>query len=391
MNKYLRIGLLVAASVVVVVLVVTPPLVEKSMNQVRPLDGPEPSDAARTLHRSLMVGDLHADTSLWQRDMLERGHYGQVDVPRLLEGNVGLQMFTAVTRTPMGQNYNSNASDALDMITPLSMVQIWPIATWTSLTERALYQAQRLLQVVEENPEQVMMVRNRGELIDWLALHRKGQKVLGAMLGIEGSHALEGKLENVDRLRDAGFTMMGLQHFFDNELGGSLHGSSGAGLTEFGRQAVSKMLGRGVLIDVAHSSPQVVEDVLAMTDRGLIVSHTGFQGHCPTARNISDELMKKIAAEGGLIGVGFWEAAVCDATPDGIVSAMRYGIDLLGENHIALGSDFDGGVSTYFDTSQLVLLTDAMQRANFTEDEIRKVMGENMLRFLRAHLPHEDD
>jgi len=147
----------------------------------------------------------------------------------------------------------------------------------------------------------------------------------------------------------------------------------------------------GVLIDVAHSSPQVVEDVLAMTDRALIVSHTGFQGHCPTARNISDELMMKIAAEGGLIGVGFWEAAVCDATPDGIVGALRYGIDLLGENHIALGSDFDGGISTYFDTSQLVLLTDAMQRANFTEDEIRKVMGENMLRFLRAHLPHEDD
>jgi membrane dipeptidase len=390
-NKYARIGILVAASVVMVVLIVTPRLVDKSLNQVLPLTGPLPSNAARLLHRSMMIGDLHADASLWRRDLLERGHYGHVDIPRLLEGNVGLQMFTAVTRTPLGQNYDSNASDALDMITPLSIVQTWPLATWVNLTERALYQAKRLERVVEENPEQVMMVRNRGELIDWLALHRKGQKVLGVMLGIEGSHALEGKLENVDRLRDAGFTMMGLQHFFDNELGGSLHGESGVGLTEFGHQAVSKMLGRGVLIDVAHSSPQVVEDVLAMTDRALIVSHTGFQGHCPTARNISDELMQKIAAEGGLVGVGFWKGAVCDATPDGIVGALRYGIDLLGEDHIALGSDFDGGISTYFDTSQLVLLTDAMQRADFTENEIRKVMGENMLRFLRTYLPHEDD
>lgn len=391
MNKYARFFILALASIVVVVLVVTPPLVEKNSNRVQSHIGPEVSPAAIKLHKQLMVGDLHTDTLLWQRDFEERGHYGHVDIPRLLEGNVGMQMFTTVTKAPMGQNYEKNSAEALDLITLLAMVQTWSISTWTSRTERALYQAERLTAVAEGNPEQMLMVRNSGELIDWLARRRKGQKVIGVMLGTEGSHALDGELDNVDRLRDAGFIMMGLQHFFDNKLGGSLHGESGDGLTDFGRSAIQRMLARGVLIDVAHSSEQVVEDVLGMTDRGLIVSHTGFKGHCATPRNISDKLMQKIAANGGLIGVGYWDVAVCDPSPDGIVGAIRYGIDLVGSEHIALGSDFDGGTTTLFDTSQLVLLTDAMLRADFTEHEIRNVMGENMLRFLRTYLPHEDD
>jgi len=180
---------------------------------------------------------------------------------------------------------------------------------------------------------------------------------------------------------------MSLQHFFDNKLGGSLHGESGAGLTEFGRQAVDKMLASGIMIDVAHSAPQVVEDVLARSDAPLIVSHTGFYGHCKSARNISDELMQKIAANGGIIGVGYWDAAVCDANPKGIVAAMRYGIELVGEDHVALGSDYDGSIAAPFDSSELAALTHEMLEANFTEIEIRKVMGENMMRYLAKNLP----
>ena len=150
------------------------------------------------------------------------------------------------------------------------------------------------------------------------------------------------------------------------------------------------MLSLGIMIDVSHSSPRVVEDVLDMGEALLLVSHTGLYGHCRTPRNISDELMQRIAAKGGLIEVGYWDAAVCDFSADGIAAAIRYGIDLLGENHVALGSDFDGGVTTRFDTSELVLLTDAMLRADFSPREIRKVMGENMLRFLLTNLPDRD-
>jgi microsomal dipeptidase-like Zn-dependent dipeptidase len=141
-----------------------------------------------------------------------------------------------------------------------------------------------------------------------------------------------------------------------------------------------------MIIDLAHSSPAVVDDVLALTKRPVVVSHTGMRGVCPIDRNISDEQMKRIAQKGGLIGIGFWDS-VCDYTPDGIVKSIRYAIDLLGEDHVALGSDFDGSTRTTFDVSELAVLTQKMMDAGFTDSEIRKVMGENSVKFLEAYLP----
>jgi microsomal dipeptidase-like Zn-dependent dipeptidase len=267
------------------------------------------------------------------------------------------------------------------------LLQAWPVATWNSLTERALYQAGRLHAMAEQAPQQFQLILSGKDLETLLSRRASGETVVGGVLGTEGSHALDGELDNIDKLYEAGFRMMSLQHFFDNKLGGSLHGESGAGLTGFGRQAVDKMLARGIMIDVSHSAPRVVEDVLARSSAPLIVSHTGFYGHCQSPRNISDELMQKIAEDGGIIGVGYWDGAVCDATPRSIVTAMRYGIDLVGENHVALGSDYDGSIAAPFDTAELVVLTDEMLKANFSEAEIRKVMGENMMRFLRDNLP----
>jgi len=182
--------------------------------------------------------------------------------------------------------------------------------------------------------------------------------------------------------------MVGLQHFFDNRLGGSLHGESQSGLTDFGKRAVRAMQARGILIDVAHSSEATVHDTLQETGgAALIVSHTGFNGHCPSPRNISDETMAMIAEAGGLIGVGFWADVTCGEGIDAIVSAIRYGIDHFGLDHIALGSDWDGSVTTPIGAAQLPHLTQALLDKDFTEQEIHAVMGGNMARFLATHLP----
>jgi len=364
-----------------------PARLDGSMNTVIPHADYEFSAEARALHKSLVIGDLHADSTLWQRDLLESGDRGHVDIPRMREGNVAVQMFTSVTKSPSGLKYKNTISDARDNITSLAVLQAWPLATWNSLTERALYQAGRLHAMDEQAPKQFQLILSAKDLKTLLSRRANGETVVGGVLGVEGSHALDGELDNIDKLYEAGFRMMSLQHFFDNKLGGSLHGESGAGLTEFGRRAVDKMLARGIMIDVSHSSPRVVEDVLARSSAPLIVSHTGFYGHCPSPRNISDQLMQKIAKNGGIIGVGYWGGAVCEATPRSIVGAIRYGIDLVGENHVALGSDFDGSISAPFDISELIVLTDEMLKANFTETEVRKVMGENMMRFLRDNLP----
>ena len=364
-----------------------PGYVENGRNVVKD-HAPYPVSAeAQALHNRLTIGDWHADTLLWKRSLLDRADRGHVDLPRLIEGNVAIQMFTAVTKSPAGQNYDENTDDALDNITLLAAGQLWPPRTWGDLTERALYQAERLHGYADASDGQLRVITTRAELDQLLADRAAGQTVVGGLLGIEGAHALEGELANLDRLVAAGHRMIGLHHFFDNALGGSLHGQEAGGLTDFGRQVVQAVAARGLILDLAHSSPQVARDVLAMTDMPLVVSHTGIHGVCPVKRNFTDDLMQQIAATGGVVAIGYWADVTCDDSPAGVAAVIRAAIAALGEDHVALGSDFDGSVTTAFDTSELAALTQALLDAGLTEDQIAKVMGLNMIRVLRARLP----
>jgi len=362
-------------------------LVEKSQNKVISHEPYKISAKATKLHDTLLIGDLHADSTLWDRDLLELSDYGHVDIPRMLKGNLAIQVFTSVTKSPSGQNLHRNSDDATDSITQLAVVQAWPMDTWNSLAARAIFQAKKLASMEQRSPDKFQLILNQSDLKIFVERRNKGKTVVAGLLGTEGSHALDGELENIDILFDNGFRMMSLQHFFDNKLGGSLHGVSKAGLTEFGREALKIMQAKDILIDVAHSSEKVVDEVLKLSVKPLIVSHTGFYGNCKSERNISDELMIRIAKAGGIIGVGYWDLAVCDASPKGIVKAIRYGIELVGVDHVSLGSDYDGAIEEPFDVSELAVLTDEMLKVNFTENEIRKVMGENMIRFLLDNLP----
>ncbi len=390
MSKFYTISATVAMVCILMILIFMPPFLEKGRNKVVPHKPYAVSEQAQELHQQLLVADLHADSLLWQRDLSEHSSYGQLDLPRLQEGNVAIQMFTAVTKSPKGQNYNKNSKEATDNITLLALVQAWPPLTWESLLQRALYQAEKLHKLEKQNSQQLKIIGSSQSLAALLEQRQQGNQKIAGLLGIEGAHALEGKLENIKQLYDAGYRMMGLQHFFDNELGGSLHGQSGAGLTEFGREAVTEMNRMNIIIDVAHSSEQVVRDVLQLSDKPVVISHTGIKGVCNSSRNISDQLMQQIAAKGGLIGIGFWDA-VCDVSPAGIVKTIRYAIDLVGVEHVALGSDFDGSVQTPFDASELAVLTQTMLDQGFSETEIRRVMGENIRDFLLAYLPNNNE
>ena len=342
------------------------------------------SEAAAGLHRSLFVADLHSDSLLWKRDLAERATRGHMDVPRLHDGNVALQVFSATTKSPKGQNYEENTADS-DQLTGLVMAQLWPPRTWGSIYERAVYQLEKLQDLAARTD--LSLVTSKRDVEELVAARVAGEQTIGAVYLIEGGHPLEGDVDKLDQLYDQGLRIIGLTHFFDNELGGSLHGISGAGLTDFGRQVVERANELGLIIDIAHSSPTMVREVLAMSDRPLILSHGGLKGHCDTARNLSDELMLEFAGHGGLLGVGFWDAAVCDPSPAGVVGALRYAIDLLGVEHVALGSDYDGATAVTFDIGEIAVLTDEMLRQGFTEEEIRLVMGENVQRFILENLP----
>lgn len=382
LNSLLFIVILVASA-----LMLLPTMLDKSMNPVSEHAPFVVSEEAQALHNTLIVGDWHADSALWNRDLKKTYDYGHADIPRLQAGNVALQMFTTVTKSPSGQNYDSNETGANDNITALAIVQRWPIKTWSSLFERAMYQANKIKDLEKRDPENFMLIESQYDLGIFLLKRVNNPKMVGGLIGTEGSHALDGNLDNVERLYENSFRMMSLQHFFDNKLGGSLHGTSGAGLTEFGRQAIDEMQRLDIIIDVSHSSENVVKDVLSISNQPLVISHTGFNGYCESPRNISDSLMVEIAEKGGLIGVGFWDAAVCDNTPRSVAEAIIYGISLIGAEHVALGSDFDGTITPGFDTSELVAITHELLELGLGKEEIRKVMGENMLSFLQENLP----
>lgn len=363
---------------------VVPRVVDKRLNKT--LAPTFVSQRARDLHRSLSVADLHADSLLWGRDLVARNSRGHVDIPRLIDGNVALEVFSMPTKTPRGLNIQRNTGDS-DQIFWLALAQRWPISTWNSLTERALYQSGRLQDMAERSRGRFVVVRSSQELSTYLQRRQHETGITAGILSIEGAHALDGQLENLDRLYDAGYRMISPAHFFDNEFAGSSAGLKKAGLTEKGRELIARMERKRMIVDLAHSSNQTIDDVLAIATRPVVVSHTGVKGTCDNNRNLSDAQIRAIAQRGGIIGIGYWPTATCGHDAKAIARALRHATAVGGVEHIALGSDFDGAIEAPFDATGVVQITDALLNEGFTEGEIRLVMGENMLRFMRENLP----
>jgi microsomal dipeptidase-like Zn-dependent dipeptidase len=365
-----------------------PAYLESSINRVDGKPLAPVSAEARALHKTLQIVDLHSDTLMWDRDLLKQADRGHEDLPRLQGGNVALQLFSSVTKSPRGQNYDGNTGDT-DNITPLVVAQLQPPRTWTSLLQRSLYHSEKLDRAVAGSSGALGKVDSAASLDALIAARASGaadKRPVGAMLTIEGLQNLEGKIENLDRLYAAGFRMAGLTHFFDNDVAGSMHGVKKGGLTPLGRKAIAAMEDKGMIVDIAHCSHQCVSEILDMARRPVVSSHGGVQATCKVNRNLTDEEIRGVARTGGVVGIGYWDAAVCDTDPRAAARAMKHVKDLVGVQYVALGSDYDGATTVRFDTGQLVQVTQALLDEGFTPDEIRAVMGGNALRVIRAGL-----
>ena len=342
------------------------------------------NQTAIDLHESLFIADLHTDSLLWNRNLSKQYNYGHVDIPRLQTGNISLQVFSVVTKTPRNLNYYKN-DDQTDNITLLAIAQRWPARTWKSTLERAVYQSEKLTKLENEN---FTIIRSKRDLKILLENRKANKGHISGLLSLEGAHALEGDLNNVDRLFNKGFRIIGFTHFFDNELGGSAHGINKQGISNFGLEVLKRMEALGILVDISHASPRLIDDIIKHSTRPVIASHTGIKAICDTSpRNLNDQQIKQVAQSGGLIGIGFWPAAICSRDVSGIIKSIKYVADLVGINHVALGSDFDGSVHTPFDAANINTVTAALIENNFSESEIRKIMGENVINLLLRTLP----
>jgi membrane dipeptidase len=383
-QKYI-LGLLLG--IVLFAFLFVPKIVDKTFNKVSAKPPYAINRDAQMLYDSLdFVADMHCDALLWKRDLLQKNDFGSVDIPRMLEVHMALQAFTIVTKAPRNMNFDHNTGET-DQITLPFILQARPIAAWFSLRERALTQCKALFDFEKKSEGKFRVITSAKDLETFVSDRKTNKNITAGFLGIEGMHALEGKIENVDVLYKAGVRMMSPVHFFDNELGSSAHGVEHAGLTDFGKEVIKKMKAKNMILDVAHCSPKMVDDILAITTKPIVSSHTGVKGTQNSVRNISDEHIKGIAKTGGLISIAMFEPATGTKTPASTAKAIKYCIDLVGADYVALGSDFDGAIEIHTDVTGLPLYVEELLKLGVSRDDIKKVMGDNVKRFLLQNLP----
>ncbi len=230
---------------------------------------------------------------------------------------------------------------------------------------------------------------------DYLKIVAK--KKIAALITLEGGEIIEGDLSKLEKLYARGCRSMTLTWNYPNEIGYPAHDISQEnnisknyqGLTLFGKEVVKKMNELGMIIDISHCSHKVVEDVLNISKDPIIASHSNAFSISPNQRNLSDDLIKKIALKGGVIGINFCEKFVKNKPSDDYLSLIVDHINhikaIAGINAIALGSDFDG-IDTpekLSDASKMNLLYERLKTENFKEDEIEKIFYKNFLRVFK--------
>ncbi|WNG36291.1 peptidase M19 [Archangium minus] len=326
------------------------------------------------LHKRWCIADGHADSLMWNRDLCERSDEGHVDFPRLLEVGVKLQCFTVVTRGfPFIGGFEAFAT-----------LRGWPREARANEWTRALWQVDRLAEFCRRSNEQVRITTTGKALEENLAEGR-----LSAVIGIEGAHAIEGRVERVAELYQRGVRFMGLTHLSNNEAGGSSFPLMGnRPLSPLGQAVLEEMARVGMSVDVAHASERTLEDILAHPTARIFSSHTGVRGAGGGWRNLSDEVLRRIADRGGVVGIIFAPVYLGGDAIDDVVRHIEHALNVMGEAGVGLGSDYDGMVAMpkgIRDVTDLPKLTEVLLRRH-PEALVERILGDNFRRYFRETL-----
>ncbi len=276
----------------------------------------------------LPIADAHADSLMWNRDLVVRHRRGHVDFPRLREANVRLQCFTVVTR----------GWPVVDGLGALAALRGWPAEARRGPWARCLFQLDRLEDACARSDGAVVLADGAAALEAGLAAGRTC-----AVLGVEGAHALEGRPERVAELHARGVRFMGLTHLARNALGGSSTPLQGdRPLTPLGRAVLEAMIAARMPVDVAHASPRTLRDVAEAPGARLLCSHTGVRGAHPSWRNLDDAQLRLLADRGAVVGIIFGTVYLGGRGLDDVVRHVEHALDVAGEDAVGFGSYFDG-------------------------------------------------
>ena len=315
---------------------------------------------ARAIHEESVVVIAHCDSLApvlrGERRLGERSNLGHVDIPRLLEGGV-----TAVILA-CGLHAFGPRSD--------------------QPTRLFLQMADVLHQEADSNSK-FMLVRSGQDIV-----HAKELGCVGAILGTEDSEPLDGSLAALRLFYKLGLRNLGLVWGPPNGIGFGVSETdpSNLGLTRFGREVVRAANRLGMMIDVAHINEAGFWEVLDLSDRPIINSHSNAKGICNHPRNLSDEQIRALAEKGGVIGVNFTflTDSPADLTVDTVLDHIDYIVSLVGPEHVGIGADFDGLSSPpprgLEDATCIFNITRGLVKRGYDRESVRKILGGNFLR-----------
>ncbi|HEY4817501.1 MAG TPA: dipeptidase [Candidatus Acidoferrum sp.] len=361
---------------------------------------------ARKLHFASIVVDTHDDTT--QRfldgdfDLGTRSATGSIDIPRMKEGGLGAIFFSIwIPSKITGPEAINHAIDQIDAVR----------------------------EQVRRHPQEIVLVTTAAEVRE-----ARKQGKIAALMGVEGGHMIASDLGVLRSYAALGVRYMTLTHSGNDEWADSSTDTAvHNGLTDFGKDVVREMNRLGVMVDISHVSDKTFYDALAVSKAPLIASHSSCRAICDAKRNMTDQMIKDLAAKGGVIQINYHvgflseEFMNSDKNPEitkaiaaevqkrcgdkegcqliegdritreyvqqgklprvdytKIIDHIDHAVKLVGADHVGLGSDFDGANMPYGmeDATKLPQITEALLRKGYSEDDVRKILGENTLRVM---------
>jgi membrane dipeptidase len=377
---------------------------------LRPVHGDDIADRARKLHFSSIVLDTHDDTT--QRffsksfDLGKRNPDGHIDIPRMREGG-------------MNAIFLSIWIDGRIMGPPA--------------VQKALDQIDAVHENVRRNSKDLVFCRTADEI---RKAHAQGK--IAVLMGVEGGHMIGNDIRMVRIFGDLGVRYMTLSHFYNDEWAdSSTDKPAHNGLTDYGKDIVREMNRQGIMVDISHVSDKTFYDALEVSQAPLIASHSSCRAICNHPRDMSDEMIKALAAKGGVIQINYEKSFIDQAYKDAsdklsggvvalldqlkkqcgddeeclgkkmgemekqataegklpqvtwerIIDHIDHVVKLVGPDHVGLGSDFDGATMPegMDDCTHLPKITEALMRKGYSEDNIRKILGGNLLRVMEQN------
>ena len=365
------------------------------------------SEKARKLHFSSIVVDAHDDTT--QRfldgkfDLGVRSGSGSIDIPRMKEGGLGAIFFS---------------------------IWIPSKITGPEAVNRALVQIDAVREQVRKHSNELVLATSAAEIRE-----ARKQGKIAALMGVEGGHMIHSNLGVLRSYAALGVRYMTLTHTGNTEWAdASTDKAMHNGLTDFGKDVVREMNRLGVIVDISHVSDKTFYDALEVSKAPLFASHSACRAICAAPRNMTDQMMKDLAAKGGVVQinyhVGFLSQEFRDAEKGNpeldkarsadlvklcgdnegcqiiegeritreyveqgklprvefgkIIEHIDHAVKVAGIEHVGLGSDFDGANMPYGmeDASKLPKITEALLQKGYSEDDVRKILGENTLRVM---------